>query len=330
MKIFGGKYLLVIMAFIFIILVLYTIWDNNRIKIVEQEIIINNLPEDLNGFTILQITDLHEKEFGSDQRKLIEKINSIEYDAIVFTGDLLDSETSTNFKPIFTLLEGIKNKEVALFVPGNSDPQSYTQQPYKKSEFIQGMEKRGIKLLETIYPVQKGRGTLFFVDFERAIQEPRNRIAYFNHILGGNNQPHNEYIKHQINMFEEVSKIETLDPSDVLIGLHHYPVVDARIDHIELDRRYVLRDFDLIIAGHYHGGQIRFPFLGALFIPEAWSERKGFFPPQDRVKGLWEYKGIQQYVSAGLGSSDAITFLKFRFLNPPEINLLILKSDEIK
>jgi len=44
------------------------------------------------------------------------------------------------------------------------------------------------------------------------------------------------------------------------------------------------------------------------------------------VKGLWEYKQTKQYVSAGLGTSDAIPFLKFRLFNPPEINVLTLKS----
>jgi predicted MPP superfamily phosphohydrolase len=40
------------------------------------------------------------------------------------------------------------------------------------------------------------------------------------------------------------------------------------------------------MAGHYHGGQFRIPFVGALFVLEAWYEKSGLFPPQDRVKGL--------------------------------------------
>ena len=41
----------------------YNIYDNNRIKIIEQNIKINNLPQSFNNFTILQITDLHCKHF---------------------------------------------------------------------------------------------------------------------------------------------------------------------------------------------------------------------------------------------------------------------------
>ena len=86
-----------------------------------------------------------------------------------------------------------------------------------------------------------------------------------------------------------------------------------------------MKEYDLIVVGHYHGGQMRLPLLRALFVPKPWYERKGFSPPQDRVNGLWEFKQIKQYVSIGLGSSNAIPFLKFRLFNPPEMNVLTLK-----
>ncbi|MDF2859197.1 MAG: hypothetical protein K0Q87_5048, partial [Neobacillus sp.] len=82
-----------------VVLVVYTIWDNNRIIIVEQKIIINDLPESLEDFKILQVTDLHEREFGKDQKRLIKSINSIDYEVIIFTGDMLENSDSKNYKP---------------------------------------------------------------------------------------------------------------------------------------------------------------------------------------------------------------------------------------
>ncbi|WP_342432759.1 metallophosphoesterase [Neobacillus sp. FSL H8-0543] len=319
-----GKLLIIFSLF----LIVYTIIDNNRIIIVEQEIEIENLPDEIDGFTILQVTDLHEKEFGKNQDRLIEKINSISYDVIVFTGDMLKSNKSTNYKPFYTLLEGIDNKEKALFVPGNTDPDEYSlnnKKLYKDTDFISGMEQSGVLLLESVNTIQKGLSKVHFVDVDFSIQTGDKSLASIEQDLKAEDAS-NEYSNHQIRLFQELSAIEQKNELNVLIGLTHYPVVDARLNYLMSNSNNIVKDYDLILAGHYHGGQIRIPFIGALFIPEGWYARDGLFPPQDRVKGLWEYKEIKQYVSTGLGSSDAISLLKFRLFNTPEINLLTLRE----
>lgn len=329
MKKLGGRRLLLGLLIVFFVLIGYTIWDNNRIKIIEQEIIIDNLPTELEGFTILQLSDLHEKQFGKNQKKLLNAVNSLDYDAIVFTGDMLVRSESVNYKPFYSLLDGIDNKEAALFVPGNTDPASYSlkpHEPYLKNNFIIGMEQRGVRLLESLYTLELGQSKVHFVDFELSIKNWHKMIALIDEKEGQENEPFREFYKHKKKLSEDLSRLEQLNASDVLIALTHYPVVDKRFDALAKDSRYLLRDYDLIIAGHYHGGQIRIPVLGALFIPEPWYDRNGLFPPQDRVKGLWDYQEIKQYVSTGLGSSDAISFLKFRLFNTPEINRLTLRK----
>lgn len=281
---------------ILLFLIIYTHWDNNRVIIVEQSISIEKLPNDFEDFKILQITDLHERVFGEKQQKLIKAINSVEYDVIVFTGDMLDDPDSTNFATFYMLIEGIENKNIAFFVPGNTDPDVFVKEKYNPiHDFIKGMEDRGVKLLDTFEEIKVGDSNLYLTYFENSI-------------------------------IKKINELDTaINDSDLLIALNHYPVPDGKIDLYKKSEEYAFRNYDLIIAGHYHGGQIRLPFIGAVFIPESSYSNGGFLPPQDRVKGLWEYKGIQQYVSAGLGSSDAIPFLKFRFLNTPEINVLTLK-----
>lgn len=312
-KKYKGYVLVLLLCFV---LIVYTIHDNNRIIIIQETIPINNLPEEFEGFTILQITDLHERRFGDNQEKLLEAINSVNYDAIVFTGDLLDDPKSTNYEPVYTLLEGISNKEMAFFVPGNTDPESYIigpDYPEVKDDFVNGMEERGVQLLESVQKVEREEAALYFTYFENSIKienkKGRNKIKNF---------------AHQQRLHSKLSTLDTLTESDTLIALNHYPIPDAKIDDLKNDEEFVFRNYDLIIAGHYHGGQIRLPFVGALFVPEPYYLGDGLFPPRNRIKGLWDYQGIQQYVSTGLGSSDAISFLKFRFLNPPEMNVLTL------
>lgn len=311
----------IIVSIIAVLLTGFTIWDNNRIIVVEQSILIDHLLEKLDGFTILQITDLHEKVFGEDQRRLLEKINTINYDAIIFTGDMLNDPLSTNYEPFYKLIEGISNKEVAFFVPGNKDSQSFIlkeETSFEKDEFIRGMEERGVKLLDSVYKVEKGDSNLFFTYFENSIIKER---------LSKSEEKESKHGVEINRIQKNLTLLDKLTDSKVLIALNHYPLPDEQIDDLKNSDEYEFRNYDLIIAGHYHGGQIRLPIIGALFVPESYYFWDGLFPPQDRVKGLWEYDGIQQYVSTGLGSSDAISFLKFRFLNPPEINVLKLTKE---
>lgn len=324
----GGKGLIFfVLSLLVIALIIYTIWDNNRIKVVEQEIVIHNLPKAFEGFRILQVTDLHEKEFGTNQFRLVNLINSISYDAIVFTGDMVDAAPIANYTPFYDLIDGIHNKENALYIPGNADPENYTvvEGTVKKSDFVMGIEARGVKLLESIETIRLGEARLDFVDFELSIMD--GVVSKIPGIVHPSYLSDKGYLAYQKELLKELDN-ELGESSDeqVLIALSHYPAIEARIEQIH-NRPYLkFRDYDLIIAGHYHGGQIRLPFLGALFVPEPWNENNGLFPPRDRVKGLWKHNGTQQYVSAGLGSSDAISFLNFRFLNPPEINVLTLTS----
>jgi len=304
---------------------LYIFWDNNRLTIVEQDIVMDDLPDAFVGFKILQISDLHEKQFGKDQSRLLKAINQIDYDVLVFTGDILDNPESTNHDSFYTLLDGIHHKDHLFYVPGNADPQSYQLSPsFGKSEFIKGMEERGVQFLESIDTITKDEESIHFVNFEQSIIRKPEQIGNINGTPTSPYVENEDYQRYQQSLWEDMIETGHLDSTDVRIALNHYPVSDPRIDYIKNDPVTEWRDFSLIIAGHYHGGQIRLPFLGALFVPEPWYEPNSFFPPQDRVKGLWEYEETKQYVSAGLGSSDAIPFFKFRLFNTPEINVLRL------
>lgn len=324
MKRYHGRLLLTLQI---IIIIVYIIWDHHRIIIASQEIEIEDLPDEVNGLRILQITDLHERVFGEDQKRLLKIINALSYDVLVFTGDMMNAPESTNYQSFFTLLEGIHNKDHIIYIPGNTDPPNYDVSPsFEKSDYIGELEKRGATLLESIYTVEKEGKSVHFVNFELAIIKNPEEIGNINGSFKTFHASDDDYQAYQKKLWEEMRTHRALfHRNDPIIALNHYPVPDLRIDYIDTDPNTVWHDFDLIIAGHYHGGQIRIPLYGALFIPDPWYEPTSFFPPRDRVKGLWEYKQTKQYVSTGLGSSNAISFLNFRLFNPPEINLLILK-----
>ncbi|HZH60564.1 MAG TPA: metallophosphoesterase, partial [Metabacillus sp.] len=174
-----GRLLLISLLGLCVLIVICTIWDNYRIKVVEQEIEIENLPQEFEGFKILQISDLHEKTFGYKQERLIRRINSINYDIIALTGDLLGNADSQNYSPTYDLLDGINNKEHILFVPGNTDPMPYvvnSDQSISKNPFLLGMEGRGVQLLDSVYTVDKKNASINFVKFDLSNLGPASQL----------------------------------------------------------------------------------------------------------------------------------------------------------
>lgn len=267
------KAVVLLILCIIIFSILYNIYNNSRINIIKQEIVIDDLPESFDGFTILQISDLHEKRFGKNQKRLLGKINKSNYDMIAITGDM-QSMNSNDITPLLELLDGIKNKEYMFYVSGNHGP-----------IFSSELKDRGAISLEKPYEIKKGQDTMMVYDFYDGVK------------------------------FKDDAK--NFD-SDLVIGITHYPwhekFYSTAIDTIG--------KYDLVLSGHYHGGQFRVPFYGALFIPDINGE--GFFPKQSDVSGLNNYGGYNQYISRGLGASSDSIISRFRLFNTPEINLITL------
>lgn len=86
------------------------------------------------------------------------------------------------------------------------------------------------------------------------------------------------------------------------ILLTHYPAAVDRLGK---------KKYDLILAGHSHGGQVRLPFYGPLVLPPDVGE-------YDR--GLFRTQSGPLYVNPGLG----YWYLQVRFLCRPEITVIRL------
>jgi predicted MPP superfamily phosphohydrolase len=84
--------------------------------------------------------------------------------------------------------------------------------------------------------------------------------------------------------------------------LMHYPRVADYLDG---------RRFDLILAGHSHGGQVRLPFWGALIVPRGVGRYD---------LGYYKTAGGPLHVNSGIGTYR----LPVRFNCPPEITLITI------
>lgn len=112
------------MQYIIIILItvmLYLIYDANRIKIVKYDIASDKVPKEFTGYKILQISDLHGKQYGKNNEKLnFYKINNENPDIIIMTGDM----SNYNFKklePFYKFIEQISKTHKVIYVLGNQE-----------------------------------------------------------------------------------------------------------------------------------------------------------------------------------------------------------------
>jgi len=319
---------------LFILVIDYTIYDNNQINIVRQTVLLYELPTEFDGFTILQISDLHSKQFGKYEKGLTGIINSLNYDAIAITGDSQDT-SSKNIQPLLELIQGINRKTPIFYISGNTGPFdiNYTTTGDRYSlDMTDGkvqavgktLQNAGCTLLNWPQVIERGGARLWFAtDFSEtqsivAVRQAQQKLL--------TTLPQNEKdaLNEQIAYQKYLQKIyAAFRPDDTLIGIFHIP-----LSYKTLENPQGLPPYDLVLAGHYHGGQIRLFFLGAIYIPDDTLPWYGLFPPQDMVSGLFIGNGIQQYISRGLGSSRRIPFLAFRLFDTPEINLITLRKSK--
>lgn len=80
----------------------------------------------------------------------------------------------------------------------------------------------------------------------------------------------------------------------------------------------VENEMNLVLVGHTHEGQVRLPFIGALFVPG-----QGFFPQYDY--GLYDSGLTNMIINAGLGESG----LPIRINMQSEIVLITLEAAQV-
>lgn len=96
-----------------------------------------------------------------------------------------------------------------------------------------------------------------------------------------------------------------ISPGDFSILLSHTPEIYQQAAHAE---------FDLLLTGHTHGGQICLPGGTPITLDSVLPRRLG--------AGAWKYHGLTGYTSVGAGTSIA----PVRFNCPPEITVHHLSS----
>ncbi|MEM9815098.1 MAG: metallophosphoesterase [Cyanobacteria bacterium P01_D01_bin.6] len=259
-------------------------------------IAIADLPERLQGTTVVQLSDFHfdgRSLSVSMLQEAMARCNDINPDLVVLTGDFITDEAN-DIERLLPYLQELKSRKGVYAILGNHDNRYLDMRAVVRA----GLQAVGIHTLwnEIAYPL----GTDF----------PVVGLADY-------------YSK----AFQPESLLERLDDQMPRLILSHNP------DSFVVLQNYRA---DLVLSGHTHGGQVTIPGWGPLpGILQAWSSgvptwARSWIPflkqDCDRVFRNWQWaSGLHQiglnqlYVNRGLGS-----YFPGRLFCPPEVTVIRL------
>lgn len=239
--------------------------------------------------TLVQVSDIQiSPTYTEDHLKeLAEKINGLHPDILLFTGDLYDNYAQ--YGPEEFVIEQLSAIEAPLgkfAVYGNRD---YGGGSSRRYEAI--MEASGFRV---------------FKNDGAAIPLPGGRSIF----IGGMD----DYLLGNPDIEPVLSQMAS-DCSYRILMTHEPDTADFYADS----------GFDLILAGHSHGGQVHIPFTEGISTAMARKYRSGFYQlPSEKTADGGPGAAAKLYVNQGIGTSH----YPVRFLVPPEITVFHLLSEQ--
>lgn len=126
------------------VLLMFCFWQNNMITVSEYSYISPKVTADLDGFRIVHISDLHNKGFGKDQKRILKKIREFAPDIIVITGDIVDSN-HTNIQRALDFAVGAVEIAPVYYVTGNHEKWLEDEE---YDELMSGLDNAGVIRLD--------------------------------------------------------------------------------------------------------------------------------------------------------------------------------------
>ena len=137
------KQLLCIGLLLLSTVLIWTIWGNTALVLTHCAVRSEKLPPAFQGFTIAQVSDLHNTQFGTDNQKLLAILKNARPDMIAITGDLLDSRNTDPETVIAFVTEAVTIAPV-YYIPGNHE----SRIPNVYAEVKQVLTTLGVVILE--------------------------------------------------------------------------------------------------------------------------------------------------------------------------------------
>ena len=263
----------------------------NKIDVTKYTISNEKIPEEFNGFKIVQLSDFHSQGYRDTTEKLISKVKDINPDIIVMTGDMVSWDME-DIEEVKILIKSLAEVYPIYYIDGNHEHLAEILRPGKYVAFIEFMRELGVTTIKNDYiEIYKG---------DKSIN------------LYGINLPLDGATGLYVNKFQlEKNYVEKtlpeVDNDKFNILLAHTPT---------FIKQYSQWGADLVLCGHMHGGIVRIPFTNiGLLSPE-----RTIFPKY--AAGKFKVNGSIMIVNRGIGGSS----FDLRLFNNPEITVITLRS----
>lgn len=214
----------------FILALSLAFWFYENWSIASETVTVSDarLPAEFSGFRIVELADLHGREFGHDNTVLLQAVQALAPDLIAIDGDLIDERTDLSM--LAPLLDGLCRIAPVYYVTGNHEWARRDTQ-----DVLQLLEAHGVTVLANDYRVlRRGDAKLIVA----GVHDP--------------NGPADQKTPAAL-----VAEIRAQEGSDAYILM-----LSHRNDRISM---WAALGVPLVLAGHCHGGVVRLPFLGGIF-----------------------------------------------------------------
>ena len=240
------------------------------------------------GRTLVFLTDLHDKEFGPGNRRLLETIRAAGPDAVLIGGDMMVAKGKGELETSLRLIKALAGEFPVYCGNGNHELRMKNKTEIygnKYWEYREALEKMGVVHVSDGHVCLDRDLVLYGVDLPERYYRPGTpsmEPGFMERALG---KP---------------------DEKRFSILLAHSPV---------FFEEYAAWGADLTLSGHFHGGTIRLPVLGGVMTPQY-----QFFYP--RCAGEFtDEKGRRMLVGRGLGTHS----INIRFCDKPQVLVVKLK-----
>lgn len=252
--------------------------EPRRVDFNKRNMLLPRLKPGFDGYRIIQISDIHFDSWIAAKTTLpqiVERINALEPDLIVITGDYVS--TVPHDEDVEHLRKNFANLQAKDGVLAIMGNHDHWHDVEKLRHMLR--DAGVIELRNEVFKIQRGEDVL--------------------HIAG---------VEDHLQGLSDIDLVtEELTGEECAVLLAHEPDV--------ADISAATGRFDLQLSGHSHGGQIYFPFKGAMWLPAQ---------GQKYPNGHYQLGQMQLYTNRGLGT----TLLPIRFNCPPEVSIFTLRSPQ--
>ena len=241
-------------------------------KVIKQRLFFNDLPDEFDGFTITQISDVHSGSFDNPEKinYAIDLVNEQNSDLILFTGDIVNNKAD-EMHPWIDVFNRIQKHKFGKFaVLGNHDYGEYIDFPNAKDK------------LDNFNAIKKLYGQIGFdllLNEHKFIEKGNDKLA----IVGVENWGKGFKQAGDLN-----KAAQHLSKDDFKVLMSHDP------SHWEYEVKNHKKHFQLTLSGHTHGMQFGIEIPGII----KWSLAQFAYK---QWAGLYENVGRYIYVNRGFG-----------------------------